>query len=175
MRASLKVRSLSVWLTLAGAIGLWGCRTEITEPEASEPTFYGTWAGEPWEGDAWASFWPSADTLYIRGTNPVGADEWNLYSHVAIRIRYEGTGTYELGPGAGTFTLLLGGDGIVGRYGTTTERSGTLMIVESQGQRVGGVVFFDARDVRGSSPDTSTIRFEGFFEATVGSSGRPSM
>jgi hypothetical protein len=153
-------------VAVATVLGMWGCGEAPAGPEGAKPTFVGRWAGDRWEGNASTSYGLSADTLYVHGTSPVGAG-WNAESTVSIRVPYNGGGAYALGPGDCTFTRLLGGDVVVGRYGTMTEDSGVLTIVEHAGRRIAGVVYCEARDVLGPSPDPSIIRFEGSFEATM--------
>jgi hypothetical protein len=157
---------VTVVAVLVTFLGTWGCGAEPAGPEVAEPTFVGTWAGDRWEGEASLSYGLTDDTLYIHGASPVGAGS-NAESIVDIRVVYAGTGTYALGPGDGTFTRLLGGDGVVGRYGTATEAAGILTVVEHAGDRIVGVAYFEARDVLGPSPDPSLIRFEGSFEARI--------
>ena len=149
----------------AALVVLAGCTGDSTGPEA-EPMFVGTWAGAAWSGDVSVDYGQRGDTMYIFGSSPVGADQ-NAASIVEIRILYSGTGTYVLGPSDGTFTRLVGGDGVVSRHGTFVENAGAVSIIRRDGDRIAGVAHFDARDVQDSSTDPTLVRFEGSFEAAL--------
>jgi len=123
----------------------------------------GIWAGVAWQGDAGVSYGEHGDTMFIWGLNPVGSGAM-ASSTVEIRVRYAGTGTYILGPSDGTVTHLIGGDGVVSRHGTFDENSGAVTLVKSNDGRISGVVYFNARDVRDSSPNPPLLRFEGSFQ-----------
>ena len=127
------------------------CGDPVTPPDEGE--FAGLWAGRPWLGDAGGLLLrgaPEGDVLHVWGQNPRGAEPWGVRESISARVIFHGTGAYQLGPSDVSFTELVGGDGIVARYGGAGSPSGTLRITR-----------YD--------PETRTIEGELDFAATTSS------
>lgn len=163
MFSSALLLSIAVW-------GLSACG-RLTGPELpAEVTFEATWAGERWQGDAGATFFPTPDTLYISATNPVGAGETSSSAavplmHLRMRVSFQGVGSYDLGAGAVELIYLLGGDMVTAQYATTATHTGMLVIEEITSERVRGRVAFEAVSRSDHLPVGQQARFEGSFNA----------
>jgi hypothetical protein len=171
-RRGVRLAFLSVpFLALLG-LGLSAC-DRATGPEApGTATMEATWAGERWQGDAAASFFPTADTLNISATHPVGAGQTSTSAavplmHLRIRVPFQGEGTYGLGSEAVELIYLLGGDGVTARYTTTAAHTGVLVVEEITKERVRGSVYFEAVSRLDHRPAGQRARFEGSFDARL--------
>jgi hypothetical protein len=161
------------WIICAAAasIGLASC-TDSVGPVKEFPTFYGTWAGKTWVGDASASLVPggsNGDTLYISGSKPAGA---GLYSNEMIiaKVVIHGPGVYLLGPGDARLDEVVGGDVVAATYSTTGTSVGRVTITSYNGAHglVEGKIEFDAETTSpyGSYGSKSSLR-DAFYSAVV--------
>ena len=166
------IRTTSIALAVL-ALSLVACGD--SNGPSPEATFTGRWAGELWEGEAYAVLvdgGDAGDTLFIGGSRPPNAGSMPLES-IRIRILFHGPGTYELASGStGSAQLdeLTGGDVVHATYATSALTSGALVITTygGPGGAVEGRVSFTATS---SSPYRSygplaSFR-DGQFRATV--------
>lgn len=134
-----------------------------TEPGSSAGEISGMWAGEAWEGDAWASI--QNDSLYLSGSSPAGARTGETVT-VAVG-GFRGPGAYSVGPDAGQVRYIVGGDGIWASYSTAQASSGMLVVTSVDGARIAGYVDFVADAQRGHEPAGPRARFDGEFRVRV--------
>lgn len=153
------------------ALTMGGC-TDSISPIDEFPTFYGSWAGGTWVGDAHALLVPggaSGDTLYIEGSNPVHAGS-NPVEIIRARILIHGIGTYLLGPGDASLEEIVGGDVVAAKYVTTSTSVGRVEITSYGGPNglVEGKISFDAETTSpyGSYGSKASLR-DAFFSAVV--------
>ena len=117
--------------------------SDSSGPPSADATFTGRWAGERWEGEAYAVLidgGDAGDTLYVSGTRPPNAGSMPLES-VRIRVLFEGPGTYELGSGGvgrAELAEFTGGDVVHATYATSELGAGALVITSYGGP--GGVI-----------------------------------
>ncbi len=128
-------------------IGVAGC-TDSTEPVDEFPSFFGTWAGKDWSGDASAILVPggaAGDTLFIGAAAPVNAHQ-SAKETIVAKFVIHGAGTYLLGPGAARLDELIGGDVLAASYSTTATSVGRIEITKYDGVNglVSGKIQFDA-------------------------------
>ncbi len=156
---------------IVGLLGVVACGGDPAGPGGPDPTFIGTWAGNAWEGEAWAYRSPNGDTTFIAGSAPRRGSAWGegllVESMVRVRVVYAGPGLYHLGPGDAWFIRLIGGDVISSSHRTFNEEAGWISIVEDAGGRLSGQVHFDAQTSQAHGPEAPTVRFEGVFQAGV--------
>jgi len=150
----------------AVAAGVIGC-TDSIMPVDEFPTFYGTWAGERWIGDASAAL--VGDTLFIGARTPARSGQSPKETFTA-RIIIHGTGTYLLGPGAARLDELVGGDVLAASYTTTSTSVGRVTITSYHGINgmVEGTIEFDAETSSpyGSYGSKASMK-DAFFSAVV--------
>lgn len=123
----------------------------------------GMWAGEPFEGDAWAGI--VNDSLYLGGSSPAGAMTGETVT-VAVGD-FHGPGSYPLGVDAGQVKYIVGGDGIWASYATAQANSGMLVVTSVDGARIAGYVEFVADVQRGNEPAGPRARFDGEFQVRL--------
>ena len=148
--------------------------SDSSGPSSSDATFTGRWAGERWEGDAYAVLvdgGEAGDTLYISGTRPQNAGSMPVES-IRIRVLFDGPGTYQLGWGTDRAELaeFTGGDVVHATYVTTAPNAGTLVITafDGPGGEVEGRVSFTATSFSQYRSYGQVASFEnGEFRATV--------
>ena len=164
---------LSGWFVsiAVATVCLSGC-TDPVSPSKEFPTFYGSWAGKTWVGDAYASLVPGGakgDTLYIGGSKLASS---SLYANESIiaKLVIHGTGTYLLGPGDAKLQEFVGGDVVAATYSTTDMSVGRVIITSYNGPRsiVEGKIEFDAETTSpyGSYGAKASLR-DAFFSAVV--------
>jgi hypothetical protein len=152
-------------------IGIGAC-TDSTEPVDEFPSFFGTWAGKEWSGDASAMLVPggaAGDTLYVGAATPVNAGQ-SAKETIMAKFVIHGTGTYLLGPGAARLDELVGGDVLAASYSTTATSVGRIEITKYDGVNglVSGKIQFDAETSSPYGSYGSKARLEnGFFYAVV--------
>jgi len=164
---------LARWFVYAAtaALGLAGC-TDSTTPIDEFPTFYGTWAGATWSGDAAAYLargGAAGDTLYVYGINP-GYGVQTAKESITAKFVVHGAGTYLLGPGDANLRELVGGDVVAATYATTSTSVGRIQISAYGGVNglVEGKIEFDAETTSpyGSYGSKASLR-DAFFSAVV--------
>ena len=148
--------------------------SDSSGPPSADATFTGRWAGERWEGGAYAVLvngGDAGDTLYIGGSRPPNAGSMPLET-VRIRVLFDGPGTYTLGSDTDRAQLdeLTGGDVVHATYVTSGLNAGTLVITAfgGPGGEVQGRVDFAAvssSPYRSYGPVASFV--SGQFRATV--------
>lgn len=152
-------------------LGVVGC-TESVEPADEFPSFYGTWAGKNWSGEASAVLVPGgagSDILYVIASSPVNASQSAKESIIA-KVVIHGTGTYLLGPGDAKLDELVGGDVVAATYSTTSTSVGRMEITKYDGVNglVSGKIQFDAETTSPYGSYGSKARLENaFFYAVV--------
>lgn len=154
IRSILRAVCLAVLVTLTAA----ACGDGGTGPEEAS-ALRGTWAGEAWDGEAFAYL--EDGTLWISS-----APNWMNGPYVSVAARdFHGPGTYALGPGSAAIRYIVGGDGIWASYESAQPAAGTLVVTDYTGGHVTGRVEFVADVQRGEAPAGARARFEGEFRA----------
>ena len=158
-------------MVVAAAAAAIACTDSII-PIDEFPTFYGTWAGERWIGDAHASLVPggaAGDTLYISASSPARAGQ-SPKEGIVARVVIHGTGTYLLGPGDARLDELVGGDVVAASYSTTSTSVGRITITSYHGVNglVEGLIEFTAETSSpyGSYGSKASLE-DAFFSAVV--------
>jgi hypothetical protein len=148
------------------AAGVVGCTDSIT-PVDEFPTFYGTWAGERWIGDASAAL--VGDTLFIGARTPTKSSQSPKETFTA-KVIIHGAGTYLLGAGDARLDELVGGDVVAASYTTTATSVGRVTITSYHGINgmVEGTIEFDAETSSpyGSYGSKASMK-DAFFSAVV--------
>jgi hypothetical protein len=161
-------RSIFAALT---AVSVAAC-TDSVDPVGEFPSFYGTWAGKTWVGEANAVLirgGTAGDTLFVGGLTPANGGQYAKET-ITAKIVIDGTGTYLLGPGAGRFDELVGGDVVAASYITTSNSVGRVTITSYGGVNglVEGTIQFEAETTSPYGSYGSKARLENaFFTAVV--------
>lgn len=149
------------------ALLLLGTACSPLSPEPEESGFIGTWAGESWSGDSYATLSPRGDSIYVGGSAPVGAGMM-AESSVSFVIPFSGGGEHEIPAGDAYFHYLIGGDVLRASYASTAEAPGRVTFEFISPTRVRGTITFLGRSTDADAPVGPSARFEGTFDAELG-------